>query len=372
MTNYTAAAQQLRISRINMATAVYLLCWSLLLIYRQLDVVILPWPALLIMLVTALTIAILFRYSVASGLNTRFRDASLTLPQLLIASLWSFVPIYYNPVLRGEMLMVHVSIYFFGCFHLKRSQFFVASALSLLIYIVVLILDRIWQPEVDVERELFRFSLFVAALFIVSFIGGYAYDMRRTLRIKQKELQQANEHISKQACFDALTGVYNRRYLIDAMAREEARTKRRGGRFSVVMCDLDHFKSINDRFGHLIGDHVLQSCADTIAQQLRREDSVAQPSLGDGDELVARFGGEEFVLLLPETDSDGARVCAERLRTALSQLRFPSMPNELNVTASFGVACYRPGDSSKDVLARADSALYEAKHAGRNRVIVAQ
>jgi diguanylate cyclase (GGDEF)-like protein len=365
-------AQRTRLQRVYLAGAVYFFSWLLSLIFYQLQLVRMPFWVLLALGPALFLIAAAFRFWIVSGRNLRFTDPSMTAAQLVVASCWSFVPIFYNPPLRGEMLMVHVSMYFFGCFRLRRRQFLQVSIWPLMLYLLMIVADHQLHPQVDVLRELFRFVLFAATLLIISFIGGDIFEMRRNLRLKQKELQHANELISKQASHDALTGIYNRRYLIDAMAREEARTKRRGGRFSVIICDLDHFKNVNDRFGHLMGDQVLQTCARAIAEQLRAEDSVAIHSDNtSNDGVVARYGGEEFVLLLPDTDSEGAQICAERLRHAVQQLRFTNLPPDQQVTASFGVAAFRPGDVSKDVLARADSALYEAKHAGRNRVVVA-
>jgi GGDEF domain-containing protein len=367
-------AQQLRLARINIATAVYVVCWLLLVIFQQLNVVKLM-PSVISMLGIALVlIALAFRYAVQCDFNRRLTDPSMTMAQLTVASLWSFIPIYFNPALRAEMLMVHVSMYFFGCFRLKRRQFILVSLVPISCYLLVILADLRFHANVNVQQEIFRFILFIATMAIISFVGGYIYDVRRSLRAKQQELIKANEKISQQASHDALTGMYNRRYLIDAMAREEARAKRRGGRFSVIICDLDHFKLVNDRFGHLVGDQVLQRCAHTIAQRLRQEDSMGRPetNLPVMDDMVSRYGGEEFVLLLPDTDSEGAQICADRLRAAIAELSWLNIADDLRVTASFGAATFRPGDVSKDVLARADSALYDAKHAGRNRVVVAQ
>ncbi len=371
MTPATAHAQQLRLSRINMSTAVYAVCWVLLVFFRHQGVVQLSALQLSLLGIALVVVAVGFRFLVSRNWNLTFRDPSLTIPQLMIASLWSFVPIYYNPALRGELLMVHVTMYFFACFRLKRQQFLAVSCVPISLYLVVIAADQRFHPGVDIEREIFRFSLFVVTLIIVSIIGGYTYDVRRALKLKQQALIKANEIISRQASYDALTGLFNRRYLMDAMTREEARAKRRGGRFSVIICDIDHFKSINDRFGHLVGDQVLQVCAQTITLQLRQEDSIGHAHQGNADDVLARYGGEEFVVLLPDTDDEGATLCAERLRAALAALNWSHMANDIHVTASFGLATFRPGDGCKDVLARADSALYEAKHAGRDRVVVA-
>jgi diguanylate cyclase (GGDEF)-like protein len=122
------------------------------------------------------------------------------------------------------------------------------------------------------------------------------------------------------------------------------------------MLDIDHFKAINDRFSHTVGDEVLRKLARSLRQQLRDVD------------LSARFGGEEFVLLLPDTDAPGARQVAEKVRLAVEEGTWGTVHPELAVTVSVGVAMLAPGDDATDLLARADAMLYRAKQSGRNRV----
>jgi diguanylate cyclase (GGDEF)-like protein len=141
------------------------------------------------------------------------------------------------------------------------------------------------------------------------------------------------------------------------MQREIARAGRRGEGLSLVMADLDHFKSINDQYGHITGDHVLASVAAVFQSHLRTYD------------LAARYGGEEFVLLLPATSAEGAMVVAERMRKALADITVPDCPRQ--ITMSLGVATWMPGETPEQFVARADAALYKAKNAGRNRVEVA-
>ena len=159
---------------------------------------------------------------------------------------------------------------------------------------------------------------------------------------------------------DPLTGVWNRRYF-EMKARDELERAMRFGRpFSLLMVDIDNFKNVNDRFGHRSGDEVLVELARRMTEVTRDIDTCA------------RYGGEEFVLLLPETDSEGARVVAEKLRRIVSDAPIGvSDAGRLSVTVSVGVAGYpEHGDSLPDVLKRADEALYVAKRAGKDRVIV--
>jgi len=163
--------------------------------------------------------------------------------------------------------------------------------------------------------------------------------------------------LARLASTDSLTGLPNRRYFLDVANREVERMRRFSVSASVIMIDLDHFKDVNDTYGHAAGDEVLRSSSRALKQPLREID------------VLARLGGEEFVVILPETDAEGAASAAEKLRGSLSNATVDSWHTEIKMTASLGVAQVRSDDQSvDDVLDRADSALYEAKHSGRNCV----
>lgn len=170
--------------------------------------------------------------------------------------------------------------------------------------------------------------------------------------------QKAHERLLfEMAITDSLTGVANRRQLLYRCKEELARARRYGQPLSLLMFDLDHFKQVNDTHGHGAGDAVLKAVAEACRSRLRECD------------LLARVGGEEFAVVLPETPGQGALVVAERLRRAIEGLAFDLGGSSVGVTASFGVACRQEEDVDPLViLSRADSALYEAKRAGRNRV----
>jgi diguanylate cyclase (GGDEF)-like protein len=172
-------------------------------------------------------------------------------------------------------------------------------------------------------------------------------------------LENARLHriVEKQARIDGLTALANRRHFEDQLAAERARVERFGGPLAVVIADLDGFKDVNDRFGHPAGDVVLREFARTLEEGIRDID------------LAARWGGEEFVLLLPGTDLGGAARVAERIRQALAARVILSAAGEpIAVTASFGVAAHAGSGRADQLLATADAALYEAKRGGKNRV----
>jgi diguanylate cyclase (GGDEF)-like protein len=165
-----------------------------------------------------------------------------------------------------------------------------------------------------------------------------------------------------QARRDPLTRLSNRSHFQEQLYRETVRARRNMQPFSLLLFDIDHFKRVNDRYGHMQGDQVLRYLAEETTRGLRSSD------------FVARFGGEEFAVILPETREDEARALAERLRTRLQQATVPCEGGTISVTVSVGVATFgaRAGIDSKDELVlSADRALYASKQAGRNRVTTA-
>lgn len=177
------------------------------------------------------------------------------------------------------------------------------------------------------------------------------------LRRVSHELSIANDHLRTLSFIDPLTGVANRRALDARLTEEIARAARHDAPLAMLMFDIDHFKSYNDEFGHVLGDDVLLCFAELLRMDIRQTD------------LVARLGGEEFVVLLPETTEEGARILAERYRARVESTNFPGR----KITTSIGLACWQPRyERPEQFIDAADQAMYAAKRAGRNRVAVAQ
>ena len=178
----------------------------------------------------------------------------------------------------------------------------------------------------------------------------------------ERSLRHANEENRRLSITDPLTGAYNRRYLMEQLPREIERAARYERQLSVIMCDVDHFKKINDTHGHLAGDDVLRWFVTHLQKGVRACD------------WVARYGGEEFVIVLPETTVANAGTAAEHLRREVSVGQFNSGALQFDVTASFGVSGWRaivpPGATLDALMTKCDASVYASKAAGRNRVTV--
>ncbi len=197
-------------------------------------------------------------------------------------------------------------------------------------------------------------TLWVLAAALAGALGALAWvlALRRRLE-KQTALLQF------QATHDSLTGLWNRRAILEMLGREWALTARSRAGLAIMMLDADHFKKVNDSFGHLAGDAVLKAISDRIAANVRRSD------------LIGRYGGEEFLVVLPGCDAEQVQVVAERVRRSIAEEPVLIEQGVLMVTVSIGTAVIEPVfDTERDALAAADQALYESKNSGRNRVTV--
>ena len=185
---------------------------------------------------------------------------------------------------------------------------------------------------------------------------------KRVLEL-ERSLKDANEEIRILSITDPLTGTYNRGYMTERLPQEIKRARRYSRALSIIICDIDHFKKVNDTYGHLVGDRVLKDFAQCIRHSIRQD-----------VDWTARYGGEEFLIVLPETDVNGASVMAERLKNELSQRVTETQGKQISITASFGVTGFGPDTpdemiSPEAMISKADKYLYQAKREGRNRAM---
>ncbi|MFV3130456.1 diguanylate cyclase [Niveispirillum sp. KHB5.9] len=191
-------------------------------------------------------------------------------------------------------------------------------------------------------------------------LSGATRDLEAKVAERTASLRDANERLAEQATRDPLTGIHNRRAFMERLDQEWSAALRHGQPFCVLMLDLDHFKEVNDTYGHLVGDTVLREVAHRAQDALR------------GTDLLARYGGEEFVVLTSHTDASAAQIAAERIRTAVGGAPVVLDGVNIRVTVSIGLAQADPQrETQTSLFNRTDSALYAAKAAGRNRVVVA-
>jgi diguanylate cyclase (GGDEF)-like protein len=183
---------------------------------------------------------------------------------------------------------------------------------------------------------------------------------RDRLRQRAEELRRSAEAASEMSMTDALTGLLNRYGLQRALQRELAESRRYARPLSCLLLDVDFFKAVNDTYGHAAGDTALAQAARVLAESVR------------GSDVVCRYGGEEFLVLAPETGAEGARALAEKIRLAFSSRLFGDSGRVFPLTLSVGVAQLGPSESGNDMIARADEALYHAKQSGRDRVEAAE
>jgi diguanylate cyclase (GGDEF)-like protein len=351
------AQQYLRMRRQLMAMASYLVIFA---------VVVLCWyqgmvPAKVVLFFALFSVLIngALVLTIRSGFNLRFADPSLTAAQMVA----SFLPAAYvmfhleSGQARAVFLLIALVPGLYGILALNIRRFMTVCLLFFLIYLVLLV--SLWQLKPQVlswRNELLQTVAFALVLAELAIIGGFISGLRGKLRQRNHQLNDALERISEMANRDALTGVFNRRHLFEVLARETNRNQRTNGTFSICIMDVDHFKEVNDQYGHQMGDEVLKRIAESVASSLRNID------------CFGRYGGEEFLLILPQTPLDGARIKAERVRKAIAELAVASNGDRVGVSVSIGVAVFQGAESIDDTIHRADRALYQAKENGRDQV----
>lgn len=347
--------QSLRIGRFFMAAGTSLLLCLALWVSALLDL--LPPRVAVDGTIGVAALCALFYLVFRTGLNLRFADPSMTTEQVAAAILLLAYVMYHAGPVRGAFTLFYLVAMLFGVLRLNAARLMTLAAIALLAHGTVLHLSFLRDPAMNVKAALIEYAVLMIVLPWFAAMGGYVNRLRTRLSDSHKELRKAFDRLGEVAIRDELTGAYNRRFLMETLARERSRAERLAEPFSVCLLDIDHFKSINDGFGHSAGDAVLRHFAALAPRGLR------------GVDTFGRFGGEEFLLVLPDTDRNGALAAAERVRAATEAAAFPGLPPDKRITVTAGVATHAKGEDVSSLLARADDALYQGKHAGRNRVV---
>ena len=305
--------------------------------------------------ISTMLMCTLFYLLIRTGWSERLSDPSLTAVQIVYAqtmAAWAYTIVY--PA-RGALLLLQFMVIYFSLFKLKQRGQLLISCYGLSIMGLAMVTMTHLHPErFPYQTELVHFVILATTLPSVTALGHQLTSMRQKMRRQQAELEGAVQRIQELAHRDELTGLYNRRYMLE-MIQQHARLHARNTQpICLALIDLDHFKRINDRYGHHIGDEVLLAFALTARGVLRETD------------LLARWGGEEFLLLLPGTDVSHAVGGIERFRRHLRQTPITPEAPELRAVFSAGVTALLPGEDVGAAIERADRALYEAKELGRN------
>jgi diguanylate cyclase len=342
--------QTLRVKRFLMALGSYVM-WStfaVFLHYQENTRVTLG--VLVASLSGILAVNIILYVILRSGLNKKFKDPSMTLVQMVVATFWTMVVVYYADSIRSVVLLLYLVVFVFGLFRLNVWQFLVLSAFAVINYSAVILLLYTTHPEsINTRTEILNIVVLSVVLPWFSLVGGYITKLRA-------QISHALSTIERLAIIDDLTQVFNRRQMYKILEHQKALVDRGIHPFSICIFDLDHFKQVNDTFGHSAGDIVLKTIAQETQRNLRNIDHIA------------RYGGEEFILILTNVEKDQAVVCADRIRKLVRKIEFNNMPADFRMTISVGVTEYQQSEVIQQAINRADTALYRAKANGRDRV----
>lgn len=360
----------LRVRRQLMAIYSYMIVWGGVLVGRELGTFSQDVPHWWLFGVTLLVNLVIF-IMIRSGYSERFNDPAMTVTQMVAGIIMNTFLLHWAGELRGGLLAIYLMVMVFGVFSLSRREMIMMSGFVMFCFTGL----EIYEWRNIPEMKLFSVTVGLWSILLISlawfvYVGGYIHNLQQRERAQRlslhkqqnalteinQQLKAAMQRLGEIAIRDELTGLYNRRHFHERLDEEMARASRGASQLHLALLDLDHFKKINDDFGHHLGDEVLKRFA-TLAQKLLRR-----------SDLIARYGGEEFVILFGEGDSQAIEQVIDRLRTELPEQHFSEAP-DVSVTLSAGVTEWQPGDDADSYIRRADEALYQAKADGRNRIV---
>ncbi|WFU22592.1 GGDEF domain-containing protein [Bradyrhizobium sp. CB1717] len=294
-----------------------------------------------------------------AGIGDKFTDHYLTVFQISAHMALQFVFLLSAPTIGIAFISVLFLIFAFGTLRMASTQAMLTWALATVGLAAVFLASDlpIGMPVATKLQRTASMLCFVLVIGQCAFLGLFGATLRKILYQRSIELKAAYQRIEELAELDELTGSYNRGCIMRLLDAEIETSRRASRPCAIALIDLDWFKRINDAHGHPVGDEVLRTFAITIFANIRPADSFG------------RYGGEEFLLLLPDTEGDAASRMLERLRRVVAELDWSAFSPGMHVTISAGVMTLRDNDTADTFLARADSALYSAKAQGRNRIV---
>jgi diguanylate cyclase len=293
-----------------------------------------------------------------SGFTERFKDHYFVAPQSILSMIIMLVFIYIAPQVGVMFLCTLFVVLAFGSLRSAPWQTAIVwTAMALGLAGLFLLTDKpISMPTGTYLERFATMMVFTLTIGRCMFLGIFSASLRESLYRSGLALKEANRRIEELAELDDLTGSFNRRFIMGFLDNEIARAHRTKAPCSIALIDLDWFKRINDTYGHPTGDEVLRTFAITVFANIR------------GIDRFGRYGGEEFLLVLPDTPTEVAMRLLERLRQIIAELEWSAFSSGMRVTVSAGVATLRSDETPDALLARADRALYRAKAQGRNHI----
>lgn len=300
-----------------------------------------------------------FYFLLRSGISTRFADPSLAFAQCLFAVgaiLYSYFTV---GEIRGAVLILLPLVMVFGMLSLSPAQTTLLSLIAVFaLGSLMVVMSHFFPQKFPAHMERIYFLLLAPVLLSMSWIARQIANLRERLRQQRTELSAALQKVNDLAIRDDLTGLFNRRYMHEVLGNLHKQSLRTTRSFCVALIDLDHFKQVNDQFGHQTGDEVLCGFAKHALIALRETD------------ILGRWGGEEFLLIFPETDEQQANAVMARLHLNLGQSPMSVTIPELRICFSAGLILHDVAVDTQNMLEYADVALYKAKQEGRNCTVI--
>lgn len=302
---------------------------------------------------------VVFLVLIRSGWSRRWPEPSLTVPQMVFALSSGAVAYMLLGAGRGAVFPVVMVVLMFGMFIVSPRQMRWLSVFAVLLFGAAMAVMTAHDPKnYPLRVEVGHFLLVATMMPAMSLLAGRLSRMRHRSRLQRTELAQALARLREQTTRDELTGLVNRRHMQELMEQEHQRCIRSGQSFCLAMLDIDHFKPVNEQHGYAVGDAVLRAVAQEALRHVRVSD------------VLSRWGGEEFVLLMGDTRAALAKGGLERLHQKVGALRILHGTAAVGITLSAGLAEHHAGESVAETLERAEKALAEAKAQGTGRIVV--
>lgn len=314
--------------------------------------------------------AIIF-FIVRAGWTEILRDPSMTKLQMFAGIVLITFILHYCGEMRGAMMGIYFMVMTFGIFALPRREMIFMAVIEVICFFSLQGVEWWLGTHQAPQLVMGQSGVLVIGLAWFVYVGGYIHNLqmrireqRESLTLTQSELERSNlrlqdamTKLERIAIRDELTGLYNRRHLLERLEEQLSLAERAQQPLYLAIIDLDHFKQVNDRYGHAAGDLVLKQFASFAREQLRRSD------------LIARYGGEEFIITFCEGNEEDIVAVLERLRQRFAAHSFDTIAKGLNVSFSAGISGRQDNDKPEHIIQRADEALYQAKAKGRNCLV---